>query len=184
MVAHEEGRIDHPYEFLIYVQEKQLKMESETIFYLRKEMDCKQRTIAVCLRWESLIRDENFFSCRTLKLIQIYKTLINQNFLLLKIIKHNTESIDDNSYNSNECNKIPDQELSNKIANDNSKSRCPENCPRSGSGFGLGLALELGLGDNFPRTAKTKVGLIRITRMTLIALATQKQSNMMLAEMI
>ena len=74
MVTHKEGRIDHPYEFLTCGQEKQLKMESETIFYLWKEMDCKQRIIAVCLRWESLIRDENFFSCGTLKLIQIYKT--------------------------------------------------------------------------------------------------------------
>ena len=64
--------------------------------------------------------------------------------------KDNEESVDDNSCNSNECNKIPDQQLSNKIANDNSK---------------------------------TIVGLIRITRITLIALTTQEQSNM-LAEMI
>ena len=64
--------------------------------------------------------------------------------------KDNEESVDDNSCNSNECNKIPDQELSNKIANDNSK---------------------------------TIAGLIRITRITLIALITQEQSNM-LAEMI
>ena len=75
--------------------EKQLKMESDTIIYIRKEINCKQTTIkkllqtlTVCLKRESLIRDDNiFFSCWTLKLIQTYKTLINQNFLLLKIIK-------------------------------------------------------------------------------------------------
>ena len=36
--------------------------------------------------------------------------------------KDNRESTDDNSCNSNECNKILDQELSNSIANDNSKN--------------------------------------------------------------
>ena len=72
-----------------------------------------------------------FFTYRTLKLIQIYKTdrsklsasqdnkVINTNPAPLN--KDNRESIDDNSCNSNECNKIPDQELSSTIANDNSK---------------------------------------------------------------
>ena len=72
-----------------------------------------------------------FFTYRTLKLIQIYKTdrsklsasqdnkVINTNPAPLN--KDNRESIDDNSCNSNKCNKIPDQELSSKIANDNSK---------------------------------------------------------------
>ena len=39
------------------------------------------------------------------------------------LYKGNRESIYDNSYNSNECNKIPDPELSNKIATDNSKNQ-------------------------------------------------------------
>ena len=50
-------------------QEKRLKMQSETIFYLRKEMDCKQKTIdklyqnlLVCLQRESLTREEKIFS--------------------------------------------------------------------------------------------------------------------------
>lgn len=72
-----------------------------------------------------------FFTYRTLKLIQIYKTdrsklsasqdnkVINTNPAPLN--KDNRESIDDNSCNSNKCNKIPDQELSSTIANDNSK---------------------------------------------------------------
>ena len=72
-----------------------------------------------------------FFTYRTLKLIQIYKTdrsklsasqdnkVINTNPAPLN--KDNRESIDDNSCNSNKCNKIPDQELSSTIASDNSK---------------------------------------------------------------
>ena len=72
-----------------------------------------------------------FFTYRTLKLIQIYKTdrsklsasqdnkVINTNPAPLN--KDNRESVDDNSCNSNKCNKIPDQELSSTIANDNSK---------------------------------------------------------------
>ena len=50
-------------------QEKRLKMQSDTIFYLRKEMDCKQKTIdklyqnlLLCLQRESLTREENIFS--------------------------------------------------------------------------------------------------------------------------
>ena len=57
-----------PFEFLISAQEKQLKMQSEVIFYLQMEMDCKQRTtgkfpttLAVYLQRESLIHGENIF---------------------------------------------------------------------------------------------------------------------------
>ena len=67
IVTHKEGRNDNPYEFLISAQEKQLKMQSEIIFYLRKEMDCLRgqlriidkllQTLVVRLQLESLIRN-------------------------------------------------------------------------------------------------------------------------------
>ena len=78
-------------------------------------MGCKQRTIdkllqtlGVCLQRGSLIRDENIFTYRTLKLIQIHKTLINQNILLPKNIKESVLNVPlDNSRNSNEYNVNP-----------------------------------------------------------------------------
>ena len=97
-------------------------------------MDCKQRTLdklpktlAVCLQRESLIRDENIFLLLNsninsntqnfdkseLSATQDNKALDVNN---APLDKDNRESIDDNSCNSNECNKISD-----KIANDNSK---------------------------------------------------------------
>ena len=102
-------------------------------------MDCKQRTIdkllqtlVDCLQRESLNVTRIFFSYRTLKLInsknfnksklsaaQDNKAIVVNN---APLDKDNSESIDDNSCNSNECNKIPGDELSNKIANDNSKN--------------------------------------------------------------
>ena len=61
--------------------------------------------------------------------------IIKQSMLTMRILldKDNRGSIDDNSCNSNECNecnecnsnecnKTPDHELSNKIPNDNSKN--------------------------------------------------------------
>ena len=45
IVTHKESRNDNPYEFLISAQEKLLKMQNKTIFYFRKEMDCKEMTI-------------------------------------------------------------------------------------------------------------------------------------------
>ena len=127
-------------------------------------MDCKQRTLdklpktlAVCLQRESLIRDENIFLLLNsninsntqnfdkseLSATQDNKALDVNN---APLDKDNRESIDDNSCNSNECNKISD-----KIANDNSK--------------------------------KKLAGLTRITRITLIALTTQEQCNMIIAEL-
>ena len=74
IATHKEGRNDDPYEFLISAQVEKLKMQSETIFYLWKEMDCKQKTIdklletlVVCLLWESLIHEEDNFLLRISK---------------------------------------------------------------------------------------------------------------------
>ena len=65
IATHKEGRN--------FCLEEAIK-NAETIFYLRKEMNCKQRTVdkllqtlAVCLQQESLIRARLFFSHRTLK---------------------------------------------------------------------------------------------------------------------
>ena len=84
IVTHKESRNDNPYEFLISAQEKLLKMQNKTIFYFRKEMDCKEmtidkllRTFAVCLLRESLIRDENIF------LSQNYKSNSNTQSLII-----------------------------------------------------------------------------------------------------
>ena len=103
-------------------------------------MNCKQRTIkkllqtlTVCLKRESLIRDENIFFLQNSKI-----NSNTQNFGQSKLSpsqdnkaidvnnaplgKGNRESIHDHSCNGNECKKIPDHELSNKIANDNDKN--------------------------------------------------------------
>lgn len=45
IVTDKECRNNNPYELLISAQENQLKMQSETIFYLQKEMGSKQKTI-------------------------------------------------------------------------------------------------------------------------------------------
>ena len=116
-------------------------MESDTIIYIRKEINCKQTTIkkllqtlTVCLKRESLIRDDNIFflldskiSSNTQNLDQSKLSASQDNKAIdvnkAPLYKGNRESIYDNSYNSNECNKIPDPELSNKIATDNSKNQ-------------------------------------------------------------
>ena len=104
-------------------------------------MDCKQKTIdkllqtlAVCLQWESLIRDENIFLLQNSK-INLNTQKFDQSKLSAAahhnkaidvnnapLDKDNRESIDDNSCNSNESDETPDHELSNKIGNDNIKN--------------------------------------------------------------
>ena len=104
-------------------------------------MNCKQRTIkkllqtlTICLKRESLIRDENIFFLQNSKI-----NSNTQNFGQSKLSpsqdnkaidvnnapldKGNRESIYDHSCDGNECNKIPDHELSNKIATDNGKNK-------------------------------------------------------------
>ena len=58
---------------LISAQEKQLKIQSETIFYLRKEMDCKQKKLTPSnfsglLQWELRISDKNIFLLQNSKI--------------------------------------------------------------------------------------------------------------------
>ena len=101
-------------------------------------MGCKQRildkllqTLAVCLQREPLIRFGNIFFLQDSKINSNTKNFDKTKLSATQdskaidannapLHKDNRESIDDNSCNSNECNKISDHELSNKIANDNS----------------------------------------------------------------
>ena len=64
--------------------------------------------------------------------------------------KGNRESVDDNSCNSNECNKIPDHELCNKTANDNSKnySRVNKNHQNSTNSFNNSRTVQYDVGRN------------------------------------
>ena len=89
-------------------------------------MDCNQReidkifqTLVVCLQPESLIRDESIYLLQNSKINSNAKNLDQSK---LSATHDNRESIDDNSCNG-ECDEIPDHELSNKIAIDNSKNR-------------------------------------------------------------
>ena len=113
IMIYKEGRNDNSYVLLMPAQEKQLKMQSENIFNLRKEMDSKQKTIdkllknlAVCLHRESLIRDENIFLLQSSKInsntqnfhqSKLSATKDNKaiNVNIVPLEKDNRESIDD-----------------------------------------------------------------------------------------
>ena len=131
-------------------------------------MDCKQRTIdkllqtlAVCLQRESLIRDENIF------LLQNFK--INSN--IQKSDKSKLSATQDNKamdINNAPLVKIIENQLMIVLAIVTSviKSLIKN--------YLIKLQMII---------AKTIAVLIRITRITQIALTTQEQSNMMLAKM-
>ena len=113
IMIYKEGRNDNSYVLLMPAQEKQLKMQSENIFNLRKEMDSKQKTIdkllknvAVCLHRESLIRDENIFLLQSSKINSntqnFYQSKLSAtkdnkaiNVNIVPLDKDNRESIDD-----------------------------------------------------------------------------------------
>ena len=117
-------------------------------------MDCKQRTtdkllqtLAVCLQWESLIRDGNIFlsqkinsNTQNFDKSKLSPTQDNKAIAVNNspLDKNNRESINDNTCNSNEWNKIPDQKLFNKIENDNSKdhNRINKNPQNNNNSFG------------------------------------------------
>ena len=131
-------------------------------------MDCKQRTVdkllqtlAVCLQRESLIRDENIF------LLQNFKTNSNiQNSDKSKLSA--TQDNKEMDINNAPLVKIIENQLMIVLAIVTSviKSLIKN--------YLIKLQMII---------AKTIAVLIRITRITQIALTTQEQSNMMLAEM-
>ena len=64
----------HVCQQLFFSQEEQIKSQREFIFFLRKELESKQRvidnllkTLAVCLHTQSSMRDERYFSSQSQK---------------------------------------------------------------------------------------------------------------------
>ena len=64
----------HVCQQLFYSQEEQIKSQREFIFFLRKELESKQRvidnllkTLTVCLHTQSSMRDERYFSSQSQK---------------------------------------------------------------------------------------------------------------------
>ena len=64
----------HVCQQLFYSQEEQIKSQREFIFFLRKELESKQRvidnllkTLTVCLHTQSSMRDERYFSLKSQK---------------------------------------------------------------------------------------------------------------------
>ena len=109
------------------------------------------------------IRDKTriFFSYTTLKLIHTHKALTNQNFLLLKIIKQSMLTM-------YPLIKIIENQLMIILATVTSVKKS----------LVMNYLIKLQM-----ILAKTIARLIRSTRITLIALTTQEQSNIMIAEM-
>ena len=131
-------------------------------------MDCKQRTVdkllqtlAVCLQRESLIRDENIFLLQNFK---INSNIQNSDKSKLSATQDNKEM----DINNAPLVKIIENQLMIVLAIVTSviKSLIKN--------YLIKLQMII---------AKTIAVLIRITRITQIALTTQEQSNMMLAEM-
>ena len=64
----------HVCQRLLFSQEEQIKSQREFIFFLRKELESKQRvidnllkTLIVCLHTQSSMRDERYFSSQSQK---------------------------------------------------------------------------------------------------------------------